>query len=90
MMISHLLSSRYLRLISLTSNMLLIQILFQGDSTRLRHVRLSDASKLTVKGLKTLKGHKIVELETLGLTKATVTDLIRYNDKIVANIFCLF
>jgi len=50
--------------------------LFQGDSTRLRHVRLSDASKLTVKGLKTLKGHKIVELETLGLTKATVTDLI--------------
>ena len=70
--------------------MLLYPILFQGDSTRLRHVRLSDASKLTVKGLKTLKGHKIVELETLGLTKATVTDLIRYNDKIVANIFCLF
>jgi len=50
--------------------------LFQGDSTRLRYVRLSDASKLTVKGLKTLKGHKIVELETLGLTKATVTELI--------------
>ena len=48
----------------------------QGDSTRLRHVRLSDASRLTVRGLKTLKGHKIVELETLGLTKATVTDLI--------------
>ena len=70
--------------------MLLYPILFQGDSTRLRHVRLSDASKLTVKGLKTLKGHKIVELETLGLTKATVTDLIRYSDKILANIFCLF
>jgi len=50
--------------------------LFQGDSTRLRHVRLCDASRLTVKGLKTLKGHKIVELETLGLTKATVTDLV--------------
>ena len=48
----------------------------QGDSTRLRHVRLCDASRLTVKGLKTLKGHKIVELETLGLTKATVTDLV--------------
>ena len=54
-----------------------INFLEQGDSTRLRRVRLSDASKLTVKGLKTLKGHKIVELETLGLTKATVTDLIR-------------
>ena len=50
--------------------------LFQGDTTRLRHVRLSDASKLSVRGLKTLKGHKIVELEALGLTKATVTDLI--------------
>ena len=50
--------------------------LFQGDSTRLRHVRLADASKLSVRGLKTLKGHKIVELEALGLTKATVTDLI--------------
>ena len=54
-----------------------INFLEQGDSTRLRRVRLSDTSKLTVKGLKTLKGHKIVELETLGLTKATVTDLIR-------------
>ena len=50
--------------------------MIQGESTRLRHVRLSDASKLTVKGLKTLKGHKIVELETLGLTKANVTELI--------------
>ena len=50
--------------------------LFQGDSTRLRHVRLADASKLSVRGLKTLKGNKIVELEALGLTKATVTDLI--------------
>jgi len=54
----------------------LVLTLFQGETTRLRHVRLSDASKLTVKGLKTLKGHKIVELEALGLTKATVTDLI--------------
>ena len=50
--------------------------LFQGDSTRLGHVRLVYASKLSVRGLKTLKGHKIVELEALGLTKATVTDLI--------------
>jgi len=54
----------------------LVITLFQGETTRLRHVRLKDASKLTVKGLKTLKGHKIVELEALGLTKATVTDLV--------------
>ena len=42
-----------------------------------------------MKGLKTLKGHKIVELETLGLTKATVTDLIRYSDKIVCSKYFL-
>jgi len=54
----------------------LVLTLFQGNTTRLRHVRLADASKLSVRGLKTLKGHKIVELEALGLTKATVTDLI--------------
>jgi hypothetical protein len=41
-----------------------------------RHVRLKDASKLSVKGLRTLKGHKIIELEALGLTRATVTDLL--------------
>jgi Zyg-11 family protein len=39
-------------------------------------VRLKDASKLSVKGLRTLKGHKIIELEALGLTRATVTDLL--------------
>ena len=39
-------------------------------------MRLKDASKLSVKGLRTLKGHKIIELEALGLTHATVTDLI--------------
>lgn len=54
----------------------MVLTLFDGETTRLRHVRLRDASKLTVKGLKTLKGHKIVELEAMGLTKATVTDLV--------------
>ena len=54
----------------------MVLTLFDGDTTRLRHVRLSDASKLTVKGLKTLKGHKIVELEALGLTKATVGEMV--------------
>ena len=33
-------------------------------------------SQIQAEGLKTLKGHKIVELEAQGLTKATVTDLI--------------
>ncbi len=41
-----------------------------------RHVRLKDASRLSVKGLRTLRGHKIIELEALGLSRATVTDLI--------------
>jgi len=50
--------------------------LFDGETTRLRHVRLKDASKLTVRGLRTLKGHRILELEAIGLSKATVTDLV--------------
>jgi len=54
----------------------LVLTLFDGEATRLRHVRLTDASRLTVKGLKTLRGHRIVELEAMGLTKATVTDLV--------------
>jgi len=54
----------------------MVLTLFDSETTRLRYVRLKDASKLSTKGLKTLKGHKIVELEALGLTRATVTDLI--------------
>ncbi|XP_053972033.1 protein zyg-11 homolog B-like [Hylaeus anthracinus] len=49
--------------------------LFDSKSTRLRHVRLKDASALTAKGLKVLKQHKVEELVVNGL-KITVNDLI--------------
>ena len=54
----------------------LVLTLFNSESTRLKNVRFRDASKLSVKGLKTLRGHRIQELEAAGLSKATVTDLI--------------
>ena len=54
----------------------LVLTLFCSESMRLRSVRFKDASKLSIKGLKTLKGHKIQELEATGLSKATVTELI--------------
>ncbi len=50
--------------------------LFDAHSTRLRHVRISDASQLTKNGLKTLAKHRIVELECVGLTRATVGQLV--------------
>lgn len=50
--------------------------LFDSNLTRLRHVRLKDASQLSKAGLRILRGHKIVELEAIGLSKATVTELI--------------
>ena len=40
-----------------------IMTLFKGDTTRLQHVRVLDASTLTVKGLEVLKEHKIQDLE---------------------------
>lgn len=49
--------------------------LFDSKSTRLRHVRLKDASALSAKGLKILKQHKVVDLTVNGL-KITVNDLI--------------
>lgn len=54
----------------------LMLTVFNTDTTRLKQVKLNDASKLSLKGLRTLKGHKILELEAMGLTRATVTDLI--------------
>ena len=50
--------------------------LFSSDATRLRSARLTNATKLTVEGLRTLQGHKIVELEIRGLTKTNITDVI--------------
>ncbi|XP_048509756.1 protein zyg-11 homolog B-like isoform X2 [Athalia rosae] len=49
--------------------------LFDSKTTRLRHVRLKDASSLSIKGLKVLRQHKVVDLEINGL-KVTVNDLI--------------
>ncbi|GLH07966.1 Protein zer-1 homolog [Gryllus bimaculatus] len=49
--------------------------LFDSSTTRLRHVCLRNAGKLTTKGLRVLKGHKICTLEATGL-KVTVNDLI--------------
>ncbi|XP_075228477.1 protein zyg-11 homolog B-like isoform X2 [Lycorma delicatula] len=49
--------------------------LFDVKTTCLRKVYLPDARKLTVKGLRMLKGHKISELEACCLT-VTVNDLI--------------
>ncbi|XP_015119052.1 protein zyg-11 homolog B isoform X1 [Diachasma alloeum] len=49
--------------------------LFDSKTTRLRYVRLKDASNLSTKGLKVLKQHKVVDLEVKGL-KITINDLI--------------
>ncbi|XP_018345300.1 PREDICTED: protein zyg-11 homolog B-like isoform X3 [Trachymyrmex septentrionalis] len=49
--------------------------LFDSKTTRLRHVRLKDASTLSVKGLSVLKQHKVIDLIVNGL-KITVNDLI--------------
>ncbi|CAG2054174.1 unnamed protein product, partial [Timema podura] len=49
--------------------------LFDPSTTRLRHVILRNASALTTKGLRMLRGHKISDLEATGL-KVTVNDLI--------------
>ena len=54
----------------------LVLSLFSCQTTRLKCVRLRGASSLSVRGLKSLKGQKILELEVTGLNRATVTDLI--------------
>ncbi|XP_076622675.1 protein zyg-11 homolog B isoform X2 [Colletes latitarsis] len=53
----------------------LTMTLFDSKSTRLRRIRLKDASALTAKGLKVLKQHKVEVLVVNGL-KITVNDLI--------------
>uniref|UniRef100_T1J5A3 Uncharacterized protein n=1 Tax=Strigamia maritima TaxID=126957 RepID=T1J5A3_STRMM len=49
---------------------------FDSRVTRLRNVRLRNASRLTQKGLRTLRPHHITHLEASGLTLVTVNDLI--------------
>ena len=50
--------------------------LFDHCSTRLRSSRISNASKLSVEGLKVLRGHRLLELEIQDLANATVSDVI--------------
>lgn len=49
--------------------------LFDAKTTRLRHVKLKNASNLSVKGLKMLREHKVIDLEVKGL-KISINDLI--------------
>lgn len=51
-------------------------LLFDSKVTNLKRVHLKNASRLTTKGLKTLKSHKITELEATNLTTVTINDLI--------------
>jgi len=58
----------------LTDN--IISGIFHPDNSRLEEVKIPDASLLTKKGLRVLRGHKIRHLEVIGLTKATINELI--------------
>lgn len=53
----------------------LTMTLFDSNTTRLRHVQLPDAGKLSIQGLRVLKGHKISNLEVSRMV-VTVNDLI--------------
>ena len=54
---------------------------------RLSRVRITDASKLTTRGLRVLRDHNISDLEARGLARATITDLIgSLGDWTVANV----
>ena len=50
--------------------------LFDHCSTRLRSSRISNASELSVEGLKVLRGHRLLEIEIQDLANATVSDVI--------------
>ena len=50
-------------------------------------MRITDASKLTTRGLRVLRDHNISDLEARGLARATITDLIgSLGDWTVANV----
>lgn len=53
-----------------------VMTLFEARSTHLRCARIRNATQLTSAGLRTLRGHKLVELDVQGLSRATVTDLV--------------
>ena len=50
--------------------------LFHPYFTRLRAVKLTNVSRLTIDGLSILRGHNITELEIRGLANATISDVI--------------
>ncbi len=50
--------------------------LFESRTTHLRSARIRNAGQLTAAGLRSLRGHRITDLEVEGLSKATVTDLV--------------
>ena len=50
--------------------------LFHPNNTRLRSVRLTNVSRLTLDGLRILREHNIIELKIHGLANATVSDVI--------------
>ena len=53
-----------------------VMTLFESRSTHLKSARLRGAAGLTAAGLRSLRGHRLAELEVEGLSKATVTDLV--------------
>ena len=53
-----------------------VMTLFDAQSTCLKRVRIRNASPLSTRGLRMLKPHKIVDLESSGLKQITVNDLI--------------
>ena len=54
----------------------LIISLFHPQYTRLRAVKLTNVSRLTIEGLSILRGHNITELGIRGLANATISDVI--------------
>lgn len=53
-----------------------IMAMFDSNATRLKKVKIPNASKLSLKGLRVLKTHHITDLEVIGLTKITINELI--------------
>lgn len=58
----------------LTDNIL--TTIFHPDNCRLESACIPDASQLTKRGLRVLRGHKIRHLEVISLQKATINELI--------------
>ena len=54
----------------------LMEEVFPSSTCRLESVVIPDASHLTKKGLRVLKTHRINHLEVVGLTKATINELV--------------